>query len=85
MGRAEVARIGSVPIPQLVVDELAAHVTGKSREALVSTTANGAPLRNRNARRDWFDAAAAAMGEPDPTPHELRHTAASLAVTPGPT
>jgi integrase len=73
----------SVPIPQLVVDELAAHVTGKSREALVFTTANGAPLRNRNARRDWFDAAAAAMGEPGLTPHELRHTAASLAVSAG--
>jgi len=26
-----------------------------------------APLRNRNARRDWFDKAAAAIGEPGPT------------------
>ena len=58
-------------------------MTGKSREDLVFTTANGAPLRNRNARRDWFDAAAAAMGEPGLTPHELRHTATSLAVSAG--
>ena len=40
-------------------------------------------LRNRNARRDWFNAAARAIGEPDLTPHELRHTAASLAVSAG--
>ena len=40
-------------------------------------------LRNRNARRDWFDAAAAAIGEPGLTPHELRHTAAPLAVSAG--
>lgn len=40
-------------------------------------------LRNRNARRSWFDTAAAAIGEPGLTPHELRHTAASLAVSAG--
>jgi integrase len=40
-------------------------------------------LRNRNARRSWFDAAAAAIDEPGLTPHELRHTAASLAVSAG--
>jgi integrase len=31
-------------------------------------------------RRDWFDAAATAVGLAGLTPHELRHTAASLAV-----
>jgi integrase len=40
-------------------------------------------LRNRNARRAWFDRAAAAIGEDGLTPHELRHTAASLAVSAG--
>ena len=40
-------------------------------------------LRNRNARAAWFDAAAAAIGEPGLTPHELRHTAASLAIKAG--
>jgi integrase len=49
----------------------------------VFTAASGAPLRNRDARRDWFDAAAAAIGEDGLTPHELRHTAASLAVSSG--
>ena len=44
---------------------------------------NGAPLRNRNARRDWFDPRPRRIGEPGLTPHELRHTAASLAVSAG--
>ncbi len=40
-------------------------------------------LRNRNARSAWSDAAARAIGEPGLTPHELRHTAASLAIEVG--
>jgi integrase len=32
---------------------------------------------------DWFDHAAAAIGVPRLTPHELRHTAASLAIASG--
>ena len=40
-------------------------------------------LRNRNARAAWLDAAANAIGEPRLTPHELRHTAASLAIKAG--
>ena len=47
------------------------------------TTVNGEVLRNRNARRSWFNRAAAAIGQPGLTPHELRHTAASLAVSSG--
>ena len=47
------------------------------------TAVEGGVLRNRNARRAWFNRAAAAIGEPNLTPHELRHTAASLAVSAG--
>lgn len=74
----------SVPIPQIVLDELATQIFEKSRDDLVFTTAGGTPLRNRNARRAWFDSAATEIGEPGLTPHELRHTAASLAVTSAP-
>lgn len=73
----------SVPIPRFLVDVLAIELAGKAPGDLAFTTASGAPLRNRNARRAWFDDAAAAIGEPDLTPHELRHTAASLAVSAG--
>lgn len=40
-------------------------------------------LRNRAFRRGWLDEAAAAIGEAGLTPHELRHTAASLAIGAG--
>jgi integrase len=73
----------SVPIPQFLVDVLAVHIAGKAACDLVFTGPTGAPLRNRNARRDWFDAAAGAIGQVGLTPHELRHTAASLAVSAG--
>jgi hypothetical protein len=50
----------SVPIPRVLFDDLAAQVEGKYRNDLAFTTAKGAPLRNRNARRPWFDDAATA-------------------------
>ena len=70
----------SVPIPRFLADELQVHCAAKSPDDLVFTAPDGGVLRNRNARRAWFDRAAAAIGEPGLTPHELRHTAASLAV-----
>jgi hypothetical protein len=63
--------------------ELSQHLAGKSPDDLVFTAVQGGVLRNRNARRAWFNRAAAAIGEPHLTPHELRHTAASLAVSAG--
>lgn len=73
----------SAPIPRFLADELREHVAGRSPDDLVFTAPLGGVLRNRAARRDWFDRAVAAVGEPDLTPHELRHTAASLAVSVG--
>jgi integrase len=73
----------SVPIPRSIVAELATHVAGKSRDDLAFAAPGGGVLRNRNARRGWFDAAATAIGVTGLTPHELRHTAASLAVSAG--
>jgi integrase len=46
-------------------------------------TWHGKPLRNLNFRRDVFDRAASDAGLSGLTPHELRHTAASLAVSAG--
>ena len=43
----------------------------------------GTWLRNHVYRVGWFDTAAEAVGIKGLTPHELRHTAASLAVSAG--
>lgn len=45
------------------------------------TTQTGSPLRLMNFRHRAFDPAATAAGLPGRTPHELRHTAASLAIS----
>ena len=73
----------AVPIPQSLIDDLKPLLAGRSRDDLVFTTPLGTPLRNRNARRSWFNDAAISIGEPGLVPHELRHTAASLAVSAG--
>lgn len=58
-------------------------LAGKAETDLVFTTTRGTPLRVRNARRDWFDAAAKSAGYPDLTPHDLRHSFASIAIQAG--
>jgi integrase len=73
----------SVPVPKFLVSDLAAHVAGKTPDDLVFCGSRGGVLRNLNWRRDVFDAAAESVGLSGLTPHELRHTAASLAVSAG--
>ena len=73
----------SVPVPRSLVDALAVHTAGKSADDLVFTAPEGGPLRLTNFRRRAFDPAAHAAGLDGLTPHELRHTAASLAVSAG--
>ncbi|SFF59402.1 Site-specific recombinase XerC [Actinoplanes philippinensis] len=73
----------SVPIPRFLVDELAAHVAGRPKDALVFTAPNRGPLRNTNFRPRFCTPAAESVGLTGLTPHDLRHTAASLAVAAG--
>lgn len=72
-----------MPIPGFLADQLAEVIAGKAAGELVFTTWRGKPLRNLNWRRDVFDRAAEDAGLACLTPHELRHTAASLAVAAG--
>lgn len=72
-----------VPIPRSVADLLFEVMAGKAADDLVFTTWHGKPLRNLTFRRDVFDLAAADANLHHLTPHELRHTAASLAVSAG--
>lgn len=73
----------SVPLPRSLVEPLAEHVAGKGPNELVFTSPTGGVLRNHNFRRRVFAPAAALVGLVDLTPHDLRHTAASLAVQAG--
>ena len=73
----------TVPWPAFLDDEIRAAVTGKGPEDLLFPSAGGGVLRVRNMRRDWFDSAVKAAKVGPLTPHELRHTAASLAVSAG--
>ncbi|MBX7434162.1 site-specific integrase [Mycobacterium sp. Y57] len=78
----------SVPFPAVLVDELSALMVGKGREDLVFTDQRGGVLRNSNWRARVFAPAVTKCQEADEafppiTPHDLRHTAASLAVSAG--
>jgi integrase len=73
----------SVPIPRSLADDLAAVMAGKGADDFVFAAPEGGVLLLRNFRRRAFDPACRAAGLDGLTPHELRHTAASLAVSAG--
>jgi len=72
-----------VPIPRFLAEELAEYIEGKQSDDLVfAGIRNGQPLRV-STFRTAFGAAAQTIGIPDLHPHQLRHTAASLAIASG--
>ena len=73
-------RARTVVIPRFLVDELAPLVSG---DQLVFTSPNGRPLRSPNFLRRVWQPAVAEHGLGDLVPHDLRHTAASLAISAG--
>jgi integrase len=73
-----------VPIPRFLVDQLTEDVRGKGPDDLVfAGVRGGGALRAPIFRRAGFDRAADVIGMPGLHPHELRHTAASLAIAAG--
>ncbi|HEY4605903.1 MAG TPA: tyrosine-type recombinase/integrase [Blastococcus sp.] len=73
----------SVPFPRSLLEPLTALVAGRLPDELLFTGPGGGMLRVGNFRRRVFDEAARQAGLDGLTPHELRHTAASLAVSAG--
>jgi integrase len=72
-----------VPVPSFVAAMLVDLVAGQPADAPLLTGRDGGLLRGNNFRRRSFDQAAASVGLAGLTPHDLRHTAASLAVSAG--
>jgi site-specific recombinase XerD len=64
-------------------EQLADHVVSLDARALVFTTSSGAPLRSSNFRQRIWLPATDACGLAGLRVHDLRHTAASLAVKSG--
>jgi integrase len=72
-----------VPIPRSLIDALVAQAAGKKPEDVLFNSPNGEPIRLANWRQRVWDPAVAAAGLTGLTPHDLRHTAASLAIASG--
>ena len=82
-GSPKARRTRSVPLPRFLRPELAAHIVGMDPDDRVFTASRGGPLRNSNFRHYIFDPAVARAGLAPLTPHDLRDTAASLAISAG--
>jgi integrase len=76
-------RSRSVPFPPSLASQIEARCAGKRPDDLVFTAPVGGPLRLRNWRSRVFDPACKAVGLVEVKPHDLRHTAASLAIAAG--
>lgn len=73
----------TVPLADFLVPYLARACEGKDRDALVFPGDDGLHMSRPHNISGWFDRAVAAADLPKVTPHDLRHTAASLAVSAG--
>ena len=74
----------SIPVPPSVLEQLTEAIDGRAPSEHVFVGRRGADvLRNRIFRRHFLSEATVEIGLPGLTPHELRHTCASLAVSAG--
>jgi integrase len=72
-----------VPLPAFLLPYLARRCEAKARDALLWSSDDGTHLRRPHPTSGWFAKAVTASRVPRVTPHDLRHTAASLAVSAG--
>jgi integrase len=82
-GKPKAHQSRSVPVPGFLREMRAVAMEGKKPHDRLFTSRDGAVLRNGNFRRDVFDRAARSVDLDGFTLHELKHTAASLAITAG--
>lgn len=73
----------SVPVPEFVLNELSGQCEGKAPGDLVFAGRDGGYLQRPKSSTGWFQAAVKRAKVQKVTPHDLRHTCASLAVSAG--
>jgi integrase len=73
----------SVPLPEFLLPYLARQCEGRGRDDLLFPGDDGGHLERPHSTGGWFIKAVAGSSVPRMTPHDLRHTAASLAVSAG--
>lgn len=73
----------SVPVPGFVLDELSAQCKGKAPGDLVFPASDGGYLPRPKSDGGWFAGAVKRAKVQAITPHDLRHTCASLSVSAG--
>jgi integrase len=74
----------TVPLPGFLIDALREHLRGRKVDALAFPDSRGGPMRLNNVRRRWWTRAVTISGAPVGfNPHELRHSAASMAIHAG--
>jgi integrase len=73
----------SVPVPAQIALDIEERCSGKQPDDLIFTSPLGKTLRLNNWRKTVFDPACKAAGLVGLRPHDLRHTAASLAIQSG--
>ena len=83
IGTPKSNRARTVPFPAALVELLARQCEDKARRDLLFPAGHGGYLQQANSTRGWFPAAVTRSAVPRVTPHDLRHTAASLAVSAG--
>lgn len=88
VGSPKAHRVRSVPIPSFLADELQQLAGNRPRASLLFTGPDGGHIRLPHSTSGWLASAVRRIQRTDPefprvTPHDLRHTAASLAVAAG--
>lgn len=73
----------TVPVPGFLVSRLKGHLQGRAREDLLFPGDDGQFMRRSKHARGRFAHAVKRAGLPDMSPHDLRHSAASLAIQAG--
>lgn len=82
-GKPKTHEARTVILPRFVMERIKPLVDGKDPDDLVFTAPRGGAIRANTFRRRHFDLAAERIGYPDLLIHDLRDTAASLAISTG--